>query len=1203
MIRFKNIFLARAAMTLLVAVLTAATAWAQSLTGSGTAADPYIINSDAAYEAFATKPAYWASGVYVRLTADVSTTKMVGTSSYNFQGYFFGNGHTLTVNLSSSAEFCAPFCYAEGATIIGLHTAGTVTTNSFKYGSGLIGEARTNVTIRNCWSSVTIVSDVSGDGTHGGFIGVSGTNVVIKNSLFDGVICCTSENRTNSCGGFVGWHNNALTIENCLFAPAAIPEGKYAIGSYGTSTFARNDNPTLTNSYYTTALGTTQGMAVGSKNATELASALSSGWQVSGEKVVPVMVSNNLADAIISGVEPYYLYTGSEIPVTYTVTDINGNLLTLGTDYTATFSPATVQASGDYTLTLTGTSNYTGTRVINFTVGDGIPVTSETTTFEDGLTYKVTSNVTVSSRITVSGTVKLLLGEGATLTASKGIELSNGNQLTIDGTGTLTSNGNAQSKSGIGAYDAGTLIINGGVINAKGGPYAAGIGGDEHNGNGGRIIINGGVVNATGGSYGAGIGGGQDSWGGNYGQCGNVTINGGQVTATGGNSAPGIGPGCDADYYSGTVTLGWTNTTDFIYASSYSDKISTLTFADGKHFVLDGTTTVATTLNIGGKTIVPLSDEMGKDLTYAVITGVETSYNYTGSAISIVPVVKDANNNTLTLDTDYTLALTLNGEPATEVNVPGAYTLTLTAKDGSIYTGSTTVNFSVISTAPTDLKQTTYAADGGTMTWTENGIATQWTLQYSTKSDFSSDVTTVENLTATTFTATGLTAETTYYVRVKSVVGSIASEWCTGRLEPTATKWIGFGSTVSTGDAPTQLGYKYSLSQQIYTAEEIGKVGVIESIAFRITDNTGGLVTRNLDVYLVHTDKTAFSGQYDWVKVNEADKVFSGNVDLAKDSWFTITFDAPFAYNGTSNLAVVIDDNTGTSSVAQSFAAYSVDSYSLIRVGSNTADFNPLSYKAEGLRYNLRNQIRIGFGQVLQLADNDSEAAADDKNGAKIEANDAQKKNVMLDGRTLKKNDQWNTICLPFDVTLDESPLAGATAKTLTGASIDGNTVTLTFGDDVETLSAGVPYIIKWESGADIVNPVFTGVTIDKTDRSITKGDVQFKGYYDAFGINATNTNIYYMTAGNTLRHTGVDRTLKACRAYFQFTEPSSARSIVLNFGDDETTAIRDAEANSSLFTLHSSLSGWYTVDGVKLDKKPTRKGLYIFNGNKIVIR
>ena len=33
---------------------------------------------------------------------------------------------------------------------------------------------------------------------------------------------------------------------------------------------------------------------------------------------------------------------------------------------------------------------------------------------------------------------------------------------------------------------------------------------------------------------------------------------------------------------------------------------------------------------------------------------------------------------------------------------------------------------------------------------------------------------------------------------------------------------------------------------------------------------------------------------------------------------------------------------------------------------------------------------------------------------------------VTLSGRTLYKDGAWNTICLPFNVTLDSSPLAGA---------------------------------------------------------------------------------------------------------------------------------------------------------------------------------
>ena len=148
---------------------------------------------------------------------------------------------------------------------------------------------------------------------------------------------------------------------------------------------------------------------------------------------------------------------------------------------------------------------------------------------------------------------------------------------------------------------------------------------------------------------------------------------------------------------------------------------------------------------------------------------------------------------------------------------------------------------------------------------------------------------------------------------------------------------------------------------------------------------------------------------------------------------------------------------------------------------------------------------------------------------------------------------------------------------------------------------AGVPYIIKWANGDDIVNPLFTGVTVvssTEAQRTIEKADghVKFIGYYDPMTIDTpTNDDIYYMTTGNTLKHTGKQRTLKACRAYFQFSEAAQqARSFMLNFGD-ETTGIAEIRKVSD--------NSWYTLDGVKLDKQPSKKGLYISNGRKIVIK
>jgi hypothetical protein len=64
----------------------------------------------------------------------------------------------------------------------------------------------------------------------------------------------------------------------------------------------------------------------------------------------------------------------------------------------------------------------------------------------------------------------------------------------------------------------------------------------------------------------------------------------------------------------------------------------------------------------------------------------------------------------------------------------------------------------------------------------------------------------------------------------------------------------------------------------------------------------------------------------------------------------------------------------------------------------------------------------------------------------------------------------------------------------------------------------------------------------------------------------------------------------------------TSAPRLHINI-NGEATSLSEAKEDSSLFTLHSSLSGWYTLDGRKLDKQPTTKGLYIYKGKKVVIK
>lgn len=119
---------------------------------------------------------------------------------------------------------------------------------------------------------------------------------------------------------------------------------------------------------------------------------------------------------------------------------------------------------------------------------------------------------------------------------------------------------------------------------------------------------------------------------------------------------------------------------------------------------------------------------------------------------------------------------------------------------------------------------------------------------------------------------------------------------------------------------PSTPDVKVSTSQQIYTSSEIGKAGMITSIAFYNYD-VGS--KRNYDIYLSHTSKAAFGNESDWVVVAESNRVFSGTVNLGS-GWTVIDFETPFQYDGKQNLLLTVDDNTGQSTGYN----YSIGSYS-----------------------------------------------------------------------------------------------------------------------------------------------------------------------------------------------------------------------------------------------------------------------------------
>ena len=155
---------------------------------------------------------------------------------------------------------------------------------------------------------------------------------------------------------------------------------------------------------------------------------------------------------------------------------------------------------------------------------------------------------------------------------------------------------------------------------------------------------------------------------------------------------------------------------------------------------------------------------------------------------------------------------------------------------------------------------------------------------------------------------------------------------------------IEVGQDQSSSDyLPSYSYYKQTLSQQIYTAEEIGAAGTITSIAFY--NKASADRTRTYDFYLKATNKSSFSSKTDWITVAASDKVFSGSVTMTSGAWTTIVFDTPFEYDGTSNLVLVADDNTGSYDYSpyMSCSVYNTTSNQAIYIYSDNTNYNPMS--------------------------------------------------------------------------------------------------------------------------------------------------------------------------------------------------------------------------------------------------------------------
>ena len=416
-------------------------------------------------------------------------------------------------------------------------------------------------------------------------------------------------------------------------------------------------------------------------------------------------------------------------------------------------------------------------------------------------------------------------------------------------------------------------------------------------------------------------------------------------------------------------------------------QVNTYTITATANPTAGGTVTGAGTYDEGATVTLTATANSGYTFSKWTKNGSQVStsatYSFTATADAAYVAVFTQNS--------YAISATANPTAGGTVSGAGTYThgstctLTATAKSGYTFT-NWTKNGSQVSTNATYSFTVTGAAS-----YVANFSQQQTTTYY--------DVTVaqVPNGTVTANKSTAAAGETvtltvtpnsgcTFYTWVVYKTGDVNTTVTVSNntftmpaydvtvvavIKPNGNTGTGTGGDVTIGSGsstnaylPTYAYYKYSLTEQIYTAAEIGQAGTITAVSFKVGNSKS--TTRTVDLYMKHTTKTAFTSKTGWETLSSGDKVYSGSVTFNASGWTTITLSTPFTYNGTSNLVIGMDDNTGSyvssSSNSPKFYVYSTSANRALRIYSDNTNYNPASPSSySGTYVTTNNQVMLSM--------------------------------------------------------------------------------------------------------------------------------------------------------------------------------------------------------------------------------------------------
>ena len=193
--------------------------------------------------------------------------------------------------------------------------------------------------------------------------------------------------------------------------------------------------------------------------------------------------------------------------------------------------------------------------------------------------------------------------------------------------------------------------------------------------------------------------------------------------------------------------------------------------------------------------------------------------------------------------------------------------------------------------------------------------------------------------------------------------------------------------------------------------------------------------------------------------------------------------------------------------------------------------------------FNTQATANKSLGCAVRLVKDNLPICTDTQSGIEeaMEGLRGQTKSIKI-VRDFYKDGEYNTICLPFDFSAEkihaaDSPLKDCELYTFESATTDAENKNLNFNIVPATsITAGVPYLIRWESGEDVHEMVFRGVTVTQSTGQAVGSGIQFVGTIGRTTLPHGDQNYLFVGNGGKLYWSDStdDTSMKGFRAYFK---------------------------------------------------------------------